>query len=72
MIANTSTINRTETMTRQIRVGPGIASEPFKSFYFLDTASILNCTEAFSGNYPEFDRLPPLGGIGQPKGKIQE
>jgi hypothetical protein len=28
VVVNTSTINRTETMTRQIRVGSGIASDP--------------------------------------------
>lgn len=47
VVANTSTINRTGTMTRQIRFGSGIASEPLKSYCFFYTASILNYTGAF-------------------------
>jgi hypothetical protein len=58
VVANTSTINRTGTMIRQIRVGSGIASEPLKSSYFLYTASILNETDALWEIYPGFDRLP--------------
>ncbi len=63
VVANTSTINRTETRTRQIRVGSVIAREPLKSLSFLDTSPILNCTDcadALWGIVPKFER-PPLG-----------
>jgi hypothetical protein len=49
VVANTSTINRAETRTRQIRVGSVIASEPFKSLDFLDTSPIVKCTDALWG-----------------------
>ena len=46
VVANTSTINRAEMMTRRMRVESVIASEPFKSLNFLDTSPILNWTDA--------------------------
>ena len=42
VVANTSTINKMETTTRHIRVESGIAVEPGRHFYVLNTASILN------------------------------
>jgi hypothetical protein len=33
VVVNTSTINRTETMTRQIRVGSGIACDPINNLH---------------------------------------
>jgi len=71
VVATTSTINRAETMTRLIRVGSVIASEPFKSLNFFDTPPILNGTDALSGSYPKFDRVA-LGEIGRPMGKFTE
>jgi len=56
-------------MRRRIRLGSGIASEPFKSFYFLDFASILNGRMLYPGIIRNSVGRP-LGGIGQPKEKI--
>lgn len=43
-------------MTRQIRVGSGIASDPLKCFYFINSASILNRADALSKIHPTFER----------------
>ncbi len=55
-------------MTRRIRAGSFIASE---NFYFLDTASILNRTDAQPGTNLEFDQLPHEG-IDLRKGKFKK
>lgn len=50
MVANTSTINKVETTTRQIRVEPAILKEPERASTY-STASILNHAGALAKNY---------------------
>ena len=65
VVANTSTINRAEMMTRRMRVGSVIASEPFKASKFHDTSAILIGVIRNSIGCP-------FGGIGYPMGKFAE
>jgi hypothetical protein len=68
VVANTSTINRTGTMTRQIRVGADIRVS-LKRVYILYAASILNNTDALSNKDPPFDHLSFSAETGRLKGK---